>query len=176
MKRQASMILTTLGLFLILTNTMLIPTSARTTERNALGSSAEGTKDKKLPGLWNVTLRFPVCSADCPCPGGVPNTPIPTLNTYLKDGTLLVALGGSLFAGPGHGSWERIGRNQFRARFKFFLFTSSGTLRGSEEVTKDILLTGPDAFEATSTFDVFDAAGNMTSQGCAINETATRFE
>jgi hypothetical protein len=26
----------------------------------------------------------------------------------------------------------------------FFLFNSSGMLRGSEEVTKDILLTGPD--------------------------------
>jgi hypothetical protein len=106
----------------------------------------------------------------------VPNIPIPTLNTYLKDETLLVALGGSLFSGPGHGSWERIGHNQFKARFKFFLFNASGMLRGSEEVTKDILLTDPDAFEATSTFDLFDAAGNMTSQGCIINETATRFE
>jgi hypothetical protein len=171
MKRQALMILTTLSLFVMLTTTLLVETSARTTEKNDLGSSAQETKDKNFPGTWNVTLRFPVCSAGCPCPGGVPNIPIPTLNSYLEDGTLLVALGGSLFAGPGYGSWERIGHNQF----KFFLFNSSGMLRGSEEVTKDILLTGPDAFEATSTFDVFDAAGNMTSQGCIINETATRF-
>ena len=175
MKRQAFMILTTISLFVLMT-TPLIGTSAHTTERNELGSSEEGTKDKKLLGTWNVTLRFPVCSAGCPCPGGVPNIPIPTLNSYIEDGTLQVALGGSLFSGPGHGSWERIGHNQFKARFKFFLFNSSGMLRGSEEVTKDILLTGPDAFEATSSFDLFDAAGNMTSQGCIINETATRFE
>jgi len=43
-------------------------------------------------------------------------------------------------------------------------------------VPKDIRLTSPDAFEATSTFVVFDPAGNITAQGCIINETATRFE
>jgi len=132
-------------------------------------------QDKKLPGTWSVTLRFPECSAVCPCPGGVANIPIASLNTFQKDGTLLVALG-SLFAGPGHGSWERIGHNQFRARFKFFLFNANGIRTGSEEVTKDIRFISPDAFEATSTYDLFDLAGNMTSQGCAINETATRFE
>jgi len=132
-------------------------------------------QDSRLAGTWNVTLRFPECNAICTCPGGVPNIPISTLNTYLKDGSLLVALGG-LFAGPGHGSWERIDHNHFVARFKFFLFNANGVRIRSEEVTKDIRLTGPDTFEATSTFDLFDAAGNMTSQGCIINETATRFE
>jgi hypothetical protein len=135
----------------------------------------DDAQDKNLHGTWNVTLRFPVCTTTCTCPGGVPNIPISTLNTFLKGETMLVALG-SLFAGPGHGSWERIDQNHFNARFKFFLFNPSGLRIGSEEVTKDIFLTGPDAFEATSTFDLFDVAGNMTAQGCIINETATRFE
>jgi hypothetical protein len=156
--------------------TLLIGTSAQSIQRNDQGGSGEGAQHSKLQGTWNVTLRFPVCSATCGCPGGVPNIPIPTLNTYLKDDTMLVALGGSLFSGPGHGSWERIDHNQFSARFKFFLFNPAGMLRGSEEVRKNILLTGPDTFEATSTFDVFDTAGNITAQGCIINETATRFE
>src|SRR5439155_17859632 len=136
----------------------------------------EGAKDLKLQGPWNVTLRFPVCNALCTCPGGVPNIPIPTLNTYLKDSTLLFASGGSLFAGPGHGSWERTGYNNFKARFKFFVFNANGIRVGSEEVTKAIGLTGPDAFEATSMFDFFDAAGNMTAHGCPIKETGTRFQ
>jgi hypothetical protein len=156
--------------------TLLIGTSAHSTQKNDQGGSSEGAQQSKLQGTWNVTLRFPVCSATCGCPGGVPNIPIPTLNTYLKDETMLVALGGSLFSGPGHGSWERIDDNQFNAHFKFFLFNAAGMLRGSEEVKKNILLTGSDTFEATSTFDVFDTAGNITSQGCIINETATRFE
>ena len=156
--------------------TLLIGTSAHSTQKNDQGGSSEGAQHSKLQGTWNVTLRFPVCSATCGCPGGVPNIPIPTLNTYLKDETMLVALGGSLFSGPGHGSWERVENDQFNAHFKFFLFNAAGMLRGSEEVKKNILLTGPDTFEATSTFDVFDTAGNITSQGCIINETATRFE
>jgi hypothetical protein len=167
-----------LSLALIVTammTTLLIGTSAHSIQKNDQGGSGEGAQDRKLQGTWNVTLRFPVCSASCPCPGGVPNIPIPSLNTYLKDGTMLVALGGSLFSGPGLGSWQHVDPNQFNARFKFFLFTPTGTLRGSEEVSKNILLTDPDTFEATSTFDLFDAAGNITAQGCLINEAATRF-
>lgn len=137
---------------------------------------SEVGQDQKLQGTWNVTLKFPVCTASCTCPGGVPNIPIPALNTYLKDSTMLVALGGSLFAGPGHGSWERIAYNTFRARFKFFIFNASGMRVASEVVTKTIALTGADAFLATSTFDLFDAAGNVTAQGCPIDEAGTRFE
>lgn len=140
-----------------------------------LGQQDSG-QDQKLQGTWDVTLRFPECSAACPCPGGVPNIPVPSLNTYLKDGSMLVALGGSLFAGPGQGSWERIAHDTFRARFKFFIFNTSGMRVASEVVTKTIGLTGPDAFVATSTFDFFDAAGNVTVRGCPINETGTRFQ
>jgi hypothetical protein len=136
----------------------------------------ENAQDIKLQGTWNATLRFPVCNAMCPCPGGVPNIPIPQTNTYLKDSTLLVANGGSLFAGPGQGSWQRIAYDTFKARFKFFLFNPDGSRRGFEEVTRAIRFTNPNAFEATSTFDLFDAAGNMTARGCPINETATRFQ
>jgi hypothetical protein len=49
---------------------------------------------------------------------------------------------------------------------------------GSEEVTSHIDLTGPNTFEATATFDLFNAAGSKTNDGqvCHINETGTRFE
>ena len=133
-------------------------------------------QDQKLQGTWNVTSRFPECSATCSCTGGVPNIPIPSLNTYLKDSTMLVSFGAFLFAGPGQGSWERIAHDTFRARFKFFIFNASGMRVAMEEVTKTIGLTSPDTFVATSTFDFFDAAGNVTVRGCPINETGTRFQ
>jgi hypothetical protein len=78
--------------------------------------------------------------------------PIPILNSYLEDGTLLVALGGSLFSGPGYGSWERTGHNQFKARFKFFLFTSSGALRGDEGYSPFNDLDERDAVTSASTW------------------------
>ena len=43
----------------------------------------------KLVGTWNVTLKFPQCTTECPCPGGMPNIPIPALQTYLKHGAML---------------------------------------------------------------------------------------
>ena len=135
-----------------------------------------GADESKLEGTWDVTTMFPQPTCDlCGCPGNTPNIPIPTLNTFLKHGGMLWS-GGSLFVGPGQGSWERIGHNHFMARFKFLIFNANGSRRGSEELTKDVRLTGSDTFEATTTFDLFDAAGNTTATGCIINETATRFE
>jgi hypothetical protein len=149
-------------------------------QRPVVGQDDRGEGERRiLAGTWNVTLKFPD-AAPCSGPGGVPNIPIPALQTYLKGGSILEVPGGFLFRGPGVGSWEHaehLGHHQFVARFKFFLFNSDGSRRGSEVVTSHIDLTGPNAFEAKATFDLFDAAGNPTAaQGCHINETATRFE
>ena len=133
-------------------------------------------ESRRLIGPWNVTLRFPTCSSQCPCPGGVPNIPIPALHTYHQDASLLEVGGGSLFRGPGLGSWEHAEGSQFTAHFKFFLFKPDGTPRGNEEVTNHINLTGQNTFDANATFDLFDAVGNMTGQGCPITETGTRLE
>jgi hypothetical protein len=128
----------------------------------------------KLAGTWNVTLRFPDCTV-CPCPGNTPNIPIPALQSYFGDESIVEAGGGSLFRGPGLGSWERVGHREFAAHFKFFTFKPDGTRSGSEEVTSHINLTGHDTFDATASFDLFDPTGTMkTATGCAINETATR--
>jgi len=89
---------------------------------------------RKLEGTWNVTLLFPDCTSQCPCPGGVPNIPIPGLHMYLKHGSFLATSGGSLLSGPQLGSWEGIGHHQFEARYKFFLFNPDGSPRGNEEV------------------------------------------
>jgi hypothetical protein len=147
-------------------------------QRPVVGQDDRGEGEhRKLAGTWNVTLKFPDTGA-CAGPGGVPNIPIPALQTYLKGGSILEVGGfSSIFRGPGLGSWEHLGQQQFVARFKFFLFNPNGTGRGSEVVTSHIDLTGPNAFEAAATFDVLDTAGNLTAaQGCHINETATRFE
>jgi hypothetical protein len=132
---------------------------------------------KLLEGTWSVTLLFPLetCGRpECgPCPGGGPEIPIPTLNTFLKGGGMVWS-GGSLFVGPGQGFWEPLGHNDFMARFKFHVFNPDGSRRASEELTKDIRLTGPDRFEATTTYDYITAAG--TGEGCIINEIAERFE
>ncbi len=136
----------------------------------------EGADDCTLEGTWNVTLTF----LATPGTGCVAMGPILTLNTFLPGGGMLFS-GGRLTAGPGQGSWERIGHNHFVARFKFFVFNiSDGSRTGSEELTKDIRLTCPDrgidTFKATTTFDFVNVSGTPTSTGCIINDDATRFE
>src|SRR5262245_57398874 len=98
-----------------------------------------GADDSKLKSTRNVALQFGRCDEACPCPPGVTTeTKIPALHMYLKDGSLLEVGGGSPLRGPGLGSWERVGKHQFVARFKFFLFNPNGSPRGSEEVTNHI--------------------------------------
>ena len=141
------------------------------------GHDDDSREPRTLEGTWNVTLLFPpeTCGRpECgPCPGGGPDIPIPTLNTFLKGGGMVWS-GGSLFVGPGQGFWELLGHNDFMARFKFLVFNPDGSRRASEELTKDIRITGPDRFEATTTYDYITAAG--TGEGCIINEIAERFE
>ena len=136
-----------------------------------------GADDSELEGTWNVTLRFPQETCDrpeCgPCPGGGPDIPIPTLNTFLKGGGMVWS-GGSLFVGPGQGFWDRTGHHEFTARFKFFVFNPDGSRRASEELTKEMSLTSSDTFEATTTYAYITATG--IGEGCLINETAERFE
>jgi hypothetical protein len=135
-------------------------------------------RDNPLVGTWDVILRFPEssCNNACSCPGNTPDILIPTLNTFLEHGGMLWSAG-ALVVGPGHGTWEYFGDDHFTARFKFFIFDlTTGLQTGYEEVTKDICLTGPDTFAATSTYDLFDAVGTVVVQGCIVNETATRFE
>jgi hypothetical protein len=131
---------------------------------------------QKLVGTWDVTLRFPVCSAACPCPGGVPNIPIPALHTYSNDGTMVEVSGGTLFRSDALGSWEHVRDQEYSARYKFFIFNpTTGARILTEVVTSQIELQGRDALEATATLDLFAPDGSTISTGCQINITGTRF-
>jgi hypothetical protein len=94
----------------------------------------------------------------------------------LRDGSILEVLGGASSGAPG---WGRGGVPAITRSAHTSSSSSSnpsGMRTGSEEVTSQISLTGPNAFEASASFDLFDAAGEIIGQGCVINETATRFE
>jgi len=125
--------------------------------------------EKQITGTWIVTITFPVCSAECPCP---PATSVPGLHRYLQDGSML-EVGNPAARSTGLGAWEHIDHHQFVARFAFI--TANGS---REDVTTYITLTAPDAFTSNSIFDLFGPTGNRISppDGCPREETATRFE
>jgi hypothetical protein len=143
-----------------------------------------GADNRKVEGTWDVTLQFPEETCDrpeCNCPANTPNIPIPALNTFLKGGGMLWS-GSALAVVTGQGGWKSLGHNHYSARFKFYIFNpATGFRTGYEELTKDIRLTGPDelgrdTFEATTKYDLFDAADQLIATECLINESATRFE
>ncbi len=136
--------------------------------------------DSKLEGTWDVTLKWPKATCDrtaCNCPGGVPNIPITTLNTFLKGGGMVWSTTVP-FVGTGQGQWQSLGHNDFMDHFKFYNFDlSTGFPIRYEDVTQDIHLTSPDTYTGTMAYDLFDAAGNILAQGCRVNiDSATRFE
>jgi hypothetical protein len=129
-----------------------------------------------LVGTWDVTLRFPICSATCQCPGGVPNIPIPALHTYSNGGTMEEMSGGSLFRSDALGSRQHVRDQEYSARYKFFVFNpATGARTLTEVVTSQIQLQGHDAFDATATFDLFAADGTPIPNTFQINITGMRF-
>jgi len=135
---------------------------------------------QRLVGTWEVTLRLPACTFSCPCPPAVgPDTFTPALQTYSGDGTMEEVYGGSLLLvrSDALGSWEHVGGQQYSARYKFFVLNpTSGERIFTEVVTSNIELQGRDAFEATATFNLFEADGvTPVHLGCPIEVTGRRF-
>src|SRR5262245_61818823 len=99
--------------------------------------------DSQLEGTWDVILKWPKATCDitaCHCPGGVPNIPITTLNTFLKGGGMVWSTT-VLFVGPGQGQGQSLGHNDFMDHFKFYIFDlSTGFPIRYEDVTQDIHL------------------------------------
>ncbi|MGH9881205.1 MAG: hypothetical protein ACRD6N_07195 [Pyrinomonadaceae bacterium] len=140
------------------------------------GATATHT-GQNLVGTWAVTLRFPECTTACPCPGNIPNIPIPALHMYSNDGTMEEMSGGTLIRSDALGSWEHVRDHEYSARYKFFIFSlTNGARIQTEVITSEIELQGHDAFAATATFDLFAADGiTPISTRCPINISATRF-
>ena len=135
---------------------------------------------QRLVGTWEVTLRLPCGTSACPClPGVSSDTLIPAMQTYSGDGTMEEVSGGSLlfFRSDALGSWEHVGGQEYAARYKFFQFNpTTGERTFTEVVTSHIELQGHDAFEATATFNLFEADGvTPVRSGCPIGIIGTRF-
>ena len=164
-------ILITAGLSLALLFLLSWPYTGATAQPPAIG--------QRLVGTWEVTLRLPCGTSACPClPGVTSNTLIPALQTYSSDGTMDEVYGGSLllFRSDALGSWEQVGGQQYSARYKFFIFNpTTGERLFTEVVTSHIELQGRDAFEATATFDRFEADGvTPVRSDCPIEITGRR--
>ncbi len=73
---------------------------------------------------------------------------------------------------PGHGTWEQTRGRQYSSVFMFFRSNADGTDNGFQKVRRSHTLNN-DTLTTVAAFENFNAAGVLTSTGCAT-ETATR--
>ena len=126
-----------------------------------------------IVGSWEVEVTVRQNAVDCPNStpvGGV--NPFPALNTFHEGGTISETGSRSPPSrrSPGHGIWQRTGRNSYAARVRFQSFDANGFLSNNMDRTTNITLS-PDgmSFSAISRFRFSDLSGNALLS-CATME------
>jgi hypothetical protein len=144
------------------------------------GAHGQDFRPESLVGTWRVQVTTYNCST------GVENPAFPAYLTFGADGTLVETTANPAFVAgqrsPGHGSWQRTGRNSWRAASEAFLLFGStahgpfpGFAAGVQRLEQSIEFTGRDRISSEAFTEFFDTAGAVTLSGCA-RAVGTRFE
>ena len=76
----------------------------------------------------------------------------------------------------GLGTWRHVGGRSYNTHHEFIEYNAAGAFNGTTVLTREIELSeNADDFTATTTTEVYDAAGQLINTVCATS-TATRFE
>ena len=122
-----------------------------------------------LEGAWRVAVTIRNCQT------GAPMRTVLALNTFVPGGSMFETANGFLRS-PSHGTWQKIGGNDYTATFMFFTFNPDGSWLGSNKIKRTITLSGDhQTFTAIASVGIFDASGNLIATACAT-EAAQRFE
>jgi hypothetical protein len=146
---------------------LLTSTIAFATSREARADEPDGqsrSQAKRLEGTWLTQVTIHDCHT------GAIVREFPALNTFAQGGTLIdttTAVGPALRS-PGHGTWEKIGGQRFRAFSLAFLFNPANVWTGTQTVTQAIQ-TGddPDELTSTATSQIFDTGRNLVNTFCS---------
>jgi hypothetical protein len=139
-----------------------------------------GSEGRRLEGSWHIRVTPVLCGTTLPVPGV---TPVHSLQTFVRGGTLTESTGGSAPGqrGPGHGNWHHEGGQTFSQSFIAQInFTTSpapgpGFQAGWQVVTQTVTLIDRDHFESSGTTAFYDLNNQLYREGCST-ATGTRFE
>jgi hypothetical protein len=137
----------------------------------------------QLTGSWEVTIKPHDCTSGVEAPPQFWNF---SYFTFSASGTLLESTSNPRFQpgqrGPGHGYWERTGRNTYEAVLQAFIQFDTippatppnpTYLRGSTRISQVIKVIDADTRQSTVDVRFRDASDNPLTQGCA-SAVATR--
>lgn len=139
--------------------------------------NAFGRSPAPLEGSWEVTIKPHDCISGAEAPSQFWNFSYLTFST---GGTMFEANSNPRFQagqrGPGHGYWERTGKNTYEAVLQAFIqFTTDPPaippnptyVRGSQRIEQTIELIDTEHWQSIADVSFRDVNGNPVSHGCA---------
>ena len=126
-------------------------------------ASLTGKGARAIEGTWNVVVTLRDCQSQAPL------GTFRAMDMFIQGGSIVdTNAAPPTTRGPGFGSWEYIGEQQFAATLRFFIYNPDGTFAGVRRLAQEISL-GLDnnSWESTVTTIIFNPAGTPIATGCA---------
>jgi hypothetical protein len=149
---------------LVLMATSFQPTVLGATAPQAQSSEKSASEGGKLEGTWRVQVTIRDCAS------GAALRTFPAFLTFAQGGTLTETTTGfpPALRTPGHGVWEHLGGNTYRAVSEAFLFNPAGVWTGTQRLTQIIEISKDgEEMNSNATNEIFDINGNLIISGCA---------
>jgi hypothetical protein len=84
--------------------------------------------------------------------------------TFFEDGNVLEESNTTVIRGLGHGTWQRIGRQQFTRSFFSFRFDATRNFVGTSRITATVTLSEDGSqFQGDAVLQNFDPSGNLVT-------------
>lgn len=141
-------------------------------DSKAAGSDATaftGKGARAIEGTWNVVVTLRDCQSQAPL------GTFRAMDMFIQGGSIVdTNAAPPTTRGPGFGSWEYTGEQQFTATLRFFIYNPDGTFAGVRRLAQEIVV-APDnnSWESTVATIIFNPAGTPIVTGCAT-ATAVR--
>jgi hypothetical protein len=140
-----------------------IPVSAQPAQEQ------RGQEEQGIEGVWDISVTVRSCATGAALFTGR------VIHIFI-DGGSLTEVADRANRSAGLGIWRHLGGRSYASVQKWIEYTAAGGDNGTGVVTREIELSeNGDKFTAKSTSELFNAAGQLISTGCATS-TATRFE
>jgi hypothetical protein len=142
------------------------------TQIPAFAQSAQerrGQEEQGIEGVWDISVTVRSCTTGAALFTGR------VIHMFI-DGGSLTEVADRANRSAGLGIWRHLGGRSYASVQKWIEYTAAGGDNGTGVVMRDIELSeNGDKFTAKSTSELFNAAGQLISTGCATS-TASRFE
>jgi hypothetical protein len=133
------------------------------------GQEQRGKEQQPLEGVWDISVTVRSCSTGAALHTGR------AIQIFIDGGTM-TEIADRANRSAGLGTWRHLGGRNYATHHEFIEYDAAGSFNGTTVLTREIELSeNTDDFTATTTTEVYNAAGQLINTVCATS-TATRFE